>query len=92
MSKFNGDTKQSVAWINKAGEFFSIHNITTDEEMIKYSSMQLEDRAYNWYMWWKVTTKTTKRKWKILKNNFFKGFEDLKEKDFFATHQTATKR
>ena len=27
--------------------FFSINNITTDEEMIKYASMQLEDRAYN---------------------------------------------
>ena len=30
-SKFNGDTKQSMAWINKAEEFFSIHNITSDE-------------------------------------------------------------
>ena len=43
--KDNGDTKQSVAWINKVEEFFSIHNITADEEMIKYASMQLEDRA-----------------------------------------------
>ena len=31
LSKFNGDTKRSVAWIKKAKEFFSIHNITTDE-------------------------------------------------------------
>ena len=63
---------------------FSIHNITADEEMIKYASMQLEDRTYNWYMWWKVTTHTTKHKWKMFKNNFFKWFEYLKEKDFFA--------
>ena len=35
LSKFNGDTKRSVAWINKAEIFFSIHNITVDEEMIK---------------------------------------------------------
>ena len=25
LSKFNGETKRSVAWINKAEEFFSIH-------------------------------------------------------------------
>ena len=46
--------------------------------------MQLEDQAYNWYMWWKVTTQTTKGKWKTFKNDFFKRFEDLKEKDFFT--------
>ena len=46
--------------------------------------MQLEDWSYNWYMWWNVTTQTTKRKWKMFKNDFFKRFEDLKEKDFFA--------
>ena len=84
LSKFNGETKQSLVWINKEKEFFAIHNITTDKEMIKYASMQLEDRDYNWYMWWKVTTQTTKCKWKTLKNDFFKSFEDLKEKDFFA--------
>ena len=39
LSKFNGDTKWSVVWINKADEFFSIHNITADEEMIKYAAM-----------------------------------------------------
>ena len=45
LSKFNGDTKWTMAWIHKAEERFSICNITTDEEMIKYASMQLEDRA-----------------------------------------------
>ena len=79
LSKFNGKTKQSVAWINKEEEFFSIHNITSDEEMIKYASMQLEGRAYNWYMWWKVTTWTTKLNWNTFKNDFFKRFEDLKK-------------
>ena len=39
LSNFNGDTKWSMAWINKEEEFFSIHNITADEEMIKYASM-----------------------------------------------------
>ena len=53
--------------------------------------MQLEYRAYNWYMWWKVTTWTTNRNWDTFKNDFFKRFEYLKEKDFFA-NQTATKR
>ena len=42
--------------------------------------MQLEDRA----MWWKVTTQTTKHNWNTFKNDFFKRFEDLKEKDFFT--------
>ena len=84
LSKFNGDTKQNVAWINKAEEFFSIHNIIVDKEMIKYASMQLEEQAYNWYMWWKVTTQETKRKWRTFKNYFFKMFEDIKEKHFFA--------
>ena len=47
LSKFNGDRKQSVAWINKVEEFFFIYNIIANEEIIKYTSMQLEDRAYN---------------------------------------------
>ena len=46
--------------------------------------MQLEDWDYNWYMWQKVTKQTNKRKWKTFKNDFFKRFEDLKEKEFFA--------
>ena len=37
LSKFNGETKQRVAWINKAKECFSIHNIISDEETIKYA-------------------------------------------------------
>ena len=35
-------------------------------------------------MWWKVTTRTTNLNWNTLKNDFFKRFEYLKEKDFFA--------
>ena len=84
LSKFNGETKLSSVWINKVEEFFSIHNITSDEETIKYTSMQLEDHANNWYMWWKVTTRTTKLNWNTFKSNFFKRFEDLKENYFFA--------
>ena len=73
-----------MVWINKAEECFSIHNITADEEMIKYASMQLEERAYNQYMWWKVTTQETKLKWRTFENNFFKRFENSKEKDFIT--------
>ena len=56
LSKFNGDTKLSMSWINKVEEFFSIHNIIANEEMVKYASMKLEDRAYNGYMQWNITT------------------------------------
>ena len=52
--------------------------------MIKYASMQLEGWAYNWYMWWKITTKKGAHNWKTFKKDFFKRFEDLKENDFFA--------
>ena len=84
LPKFDGETKQSVEWINKAKEFFSIHNIKSDEEMIKYASMQLEVQAYNQYMWWKGTTQESTLHWNTFKHIFFKRFEDLKEKDFFV--------
>ena len=45
--KFDGKTKQSVTWINKAEEFFYIYKALSDDENIKYASMQLEGRAYN---------------------------------------------
>ena len=47
LSKFDGETKQSVAWINKEEEFFYIHKILFDDEKVKYASMQLEGWAYN---------------------------------------------
>ena len=81
---FDGETKQSMVWINRAEEIFSIHNVISDEEMIKYASMQLEGRAYNWYMWWKVTTHETMLHWNTFKHKFFKRFEELNEKYFFA--------
>ena len=46
--------------------------------------MQLEGWVYNWYMWWKVTTRETRINWNTFKHDLFKSFEDLKEKDFFA--------
>jgi hypothetical protein len=53
LSKFDGDEKQSVAWINKEEEYFEIHNVQFNDEKVKYTSMQLDDIAFNWYMWWK---------------------------------------
>ena len=39
LPKFDGETKQSVAWINKADEFFYIHQILSDDEKVKYASV-----------------------------------------------------
>ena len=83
LSKFKGETKQSVAWINKVEEFFCIHKILSNDEKFKCVSMQLEGRAYNWYMWWKKTTNTCAYSWDTFKNDFFKWFKDVTEKDFF---------
>jgi hypothetical protein len=58
LPKFDGDEKQSVAWINKEKEYFEIHNIHLNKEKLKYASMQLEGHAYNYYMWWKSATKS----------------------------------
>ena len=84
LAKFDGETKQSVAWINKAKEFFCIHKILSNDEKVKYVSMQLEGWAYRWYMWWKKTTNISAYSWDTLKNDFFKRFEDVIEKDFFT--------
>jgi len=46
--------------------------------------MQLEGRAYNWYMWWKITTKVCSYSWNTFKNDFIKRFQDIAEKYFFA--------
>jgi len=71
-----------VAWINKAEEFFCIHKIHSDDDKIKFASMQLEGRAYNWYMSWKITMSSYN--WHTFKNDFFKRFQNINEKDFFA--------
>ena len=76
--------KQSVAWINKVEEFFCIHKILSDDEKVKYVSMQLEGWAYNWYMWWKKMTNICAYSWDTFKNDFFKRFEDVTKKDFFV--------
>ena len=35
-------------------------------------------------MWWKVTTREATLNWNTFKHDFFKRFEDLKERDLFA--------
>ena len=77
LPKFNGDEKQCITWINKAEEFFGIHNIHYDNENIKYASMQLEGNAYNWYMWWKTTTKVCSFSWNNFKNDLLKRFQAI---------------
>jgi len=84
LSKFDGDVKQSVAWINKAEEFFWIHKIYSEEDKIRYAAMQLEGNAYNWYMSWKLITNVQSYSWDRFKNDFFKRFQNINEKDFFA--------
>lgn len=46
--------------------------------------MQLEGRAYNWYIWWKITTNVCSYGWYTFKNDFFKRFQDVVENDYFA--------
>ena len=46
--------------------------------------MQLEGHAYNWHMWWNITTKVCSYSWHTFKNDFFKRFQDVAERDFFA--------
>ena len=83
LAKFDGEMKQSVAWINKAEEFFCIHKILSNDEKVKYVSMQLEGQAYNWCMCWKKTTNICAYSWNTFNNDFFKQFEDVTE-DFFS--------
>jgi len=72
-----------MAWINKAEEYFEIHIIHFDEQKLKYASMQREGHGYNWYMWWKFATKVSHYSWARFKDDFFKKFQGLTEKDFF---------
>ena len=38
LPKFDGDEKQCITWINKAKEYFDLHNIPYDNEKIKYAA------------------------------------------------------
>ena len=84
LAKFDGETKQSVAWINKVEELFCIHKISSNDGKVKCVSMKLKGQVYNWYMWWKKTTKICAYSWGTFKNEFFKRFEDVTEKDFLT--------
>ena len=46
--------------------------------------MQLEGNAYNWYMWWKMTTRVCSFNWTTFKNDILKNFQGVIEKYFFA--------
>ena len=48
LPKYDGDEKQCITWINKAKEYFDIHNIQYDSDNIKYVAIQLEGNTYNW--------------------------------------------
>ena len=84
LAKFYSEKKQSVAWINKAEELFYIHEILSNNEKVKYISMQLECEVYNWYMWWKKTTHIYSYSQDTFKNDFFKRFEHVTKKGFFT--------
>lgn len=45
--------------------------------------MQMEDEAYNLYMWWMKATLDIN--WKKFKSEFFKRFQGVKEEYFFST-------
>jgi len=81
LTKYHGDKDQCVAWLNKVEEYFTIYNISTDEEKVKYASMHLEGNAYNWYMWWKV--EKISHTWRLFKNDFFKRFQGITEDEIF---------
>ena len=46
--------------------------------------MQLERNAYNWYMWWKTTTRVCSFNCNTFKNDIIKRFQGITEKDFFS--------
>ena len=46
--------------------------------------MQLEGNAYNWYMWWKTTTRVCSFNWNNIKNDLLKRFQGITEKDLLA--------
>ena len=84
LPKFDDETKQSMAWINKVEESFCIQKIIADDEKIKHASMHLKFCAYNQYMWWNITTKVCSYNWNTLKTHLFKIFQYLTKKAFFA--------
>lgn len=57
LSKFGGNENFYVAWVNKVEEYFKIYDIDNDDEKIRDASMKMEGETYNWYMWWKKTTR-----------------------------------
>ena len=73
LPKFDGNEKNSVAWLNKAEEYFEIYDIDSDDEKIKHAPMKMEGEAYNWYMWWKKTTLAIS--WRKFKNVFLKRLD-----------------
>ena len=46
--------------------------------------MQLEGNTYNWYMWWKTTTRVCSFSWNNFKNDLLERFQGVIEKEFFA--------
>ena len=46
--------------------------------------MQLDGNAYNWYMWWKMTTRVCSFSWNNFKNDLLKRFQGVIEKKLFA--------
>jgi len=68
LSKSGSNEKCSVAWFNKAEQYFEIYGIDNDEEKIRHASMQIAGEVYNWNMWWKKTTLAIS--WNKFKNAF----------------------
>ena len=81
-----------IALINKDKEYLDIHNIHYDGEKIKYASMHLEGNAYNWYLWWKNTTRICLHNWASFKNDLIKRFQGIEEKIFFPKSQGYNKK
>ena len=90
LPKFDGNEKNSIAWLNKAEEYFEIYDINSDDEKIKHASMKMEGEAYNWYMWWKKTTLAIS--WTKFKDSFFKIFQGIKEEFFFQHSSNYAKK
>ena len=84
LPKYDGDELQCIAWINKAEEYLDIHSIHYEGDKIKYAFMHLEGNTYNWYLWWKNTTRICSHNWASFKNDLIKRFQGVEEKDFFS--------
>lgn len=82
MPEFDGNKKSNVEWINKAEEYFEIYDINDDDEKLRHASMKMEGEPYNWYMWWKKTTRIIS--WRKFKDELFKRFQGVKEEVFFS--------